>query len=173
MHASAISLSRLRAAQGPTFKIPLRRSYVPRPTEYRSDPEPDLCSNPDSNPDSLLVQTTKDRCVGFGLIMHASADRMQPCCGGIMRPHHTYAPAAYMLHRSPKAFRWWRTFSAFTVTLLTDLTYVCCFCNKKAKRCFKMWSLTYCLLIYGHVHLKYLHYISYSILYYFGSSLLK
>jgi len=37
----------------------------------------------------------------------------------------------------------WRTFWAFTVTLLIDLTYVCYFCNKKAKRCKKMWSLLF------------------------------
>jgi len=43
--------------------------------------------------------------------------------------------------------RWWRTFWAFTVTLLIDLTYVCYFCNMKAKRSSKMWSLTNCLLM--------------------------
>jgi len=43
--------------------------------------------------------------------------------------------------------RLWRTFWAFTVTLLIDLTYVCYFCNMKAKRCWKMWSLINSLLI--------------------------
>ena len=67
--------------------------------------------------------------------------------------------------------RRWPTFWAFTVTLLIDLTHVCCFCNMEAKRYSKTWSLTNCLLILRPCSVEIFAFcIKCSILYYFRST---
>jgi len=65
--------------------------------------------------------------------------------------------------------RRWRTFWAFTETLLSDLTYVCCFCNTEAERCSKMWSLNNCFINFTAMF-SWNICIKCSILYYFRST---